>query len=118
MMHAETLDNFNAISHLYKQKNNYSFYESGQLRRAKMHAAQLIGAIDTEQMLPPVLYQLLEASLVLETTDCRRLAAHLKRTPATIRSEFKSICEILGSAENTRNDGDFNSRNNKNAVNI
>jgi hypothetical protein len=83
-----------------------------------MHAAQLIGAIDTEQMLPPVLYQLLEASLVLETTDCRRLAAHLKRTPATIRSEFKSICEILGSAENTRNDGDFNSRNNKNAVNI
>ena len=118
MMHAETLDNFNAISHLYKQKNNYSFYESGQLRRAKMHAAQLIGAIDTEQMLPPVLYQLLEASLVLETTDCRRLAAHLKRTPATIRSEFKSICEILSSAENTLNDGCFNSRNNKNAVNI
>ena len=118
MMHAETLDNFNTISHLYKQKNNCSFYESGQLRRAKMHAAQLIGAIDTEQMLPPVLYQLLEASLVLETTDCRRLAAHLKRTPAAIRSEFKSICEILGSAESTRNNDGFNSRNNKNAVNI
>ena len=118
MMHAETLDNFNAISHFYKQKNNCSFYESGQLRRAKMHAAQLIGAIDTEQMLPPVLYQLLEASLVLETTECKLLAAHLKRTPATMRREFKSICEILGSAENPRNDRGFNSRKNKSAVNI
>lgn len=82
--------------YLNKQKDNNPFHETGQLRRAKMHAAHLIEAIDSSKALTPSLHQLLEASLVLETTNSKILAAYLKRSPATIRSEFQRICTILG----------------------
>ncbi|SFF09549.1 hypothetical protein [Nitrosomonas sp. Nm166] len=35
---------FNIINHLSRKKDNYPFYEVGQLRRTKMHAARLIDA--------------------------------------------------------------------------
>ncbi len=81
---------------LHRRKNNYQFYESGQLRRAKMHAARLIETLDGKRLLPPFLRELLEASFTLETTDTRILATYLKRSPASIRSEFQKICATLG----------------------
>mgnify|MGYP000856151403 CR=1 FL=1 len=118
MIQAETLETLNINNLLSKQKNNHSFYEAGQLRRAKMHAARLIDAIDTQKMLTPALYQLLEASFILETTDSKILAAHLKKTPATIRSEFQKICEILGQSHDTQTDSLFLHHKNKSVVNI
>lgn len=118
MMQAETFDNLNGNNHRYSKNSNHSFYEAGQLRRAKMHAARLIDSVDKEKMLTPALHRLLEASLVLETTDSKVLAAHLKKSPAAIRSEFQRICEILGSAENAQNDLSFNGHRYKSVVNI
>lgn len=118
MIQAETLETLNINNLLSKQKNNHSFYEAGQLRRAKMHAARLIDAIDTQKMLTPALSRLLEASFILETTDTKILAAHLKRTPATIRSEFQKICEILGQSHDTQTDPLFLHHRNKSVVNI
>ena len=76
---------------LSKQKNIYPFYEAGHLRRAKMHAARYIDSIDNKQFLNSTLYQLLEASLMLETTDCDVLAAYLRHSPAVIRTELQKI---------------------------
>ena len=85
------------INHqLNRRKNNSRFYETGQLRRAKMHAARLIETLDGKKLLAPFLRELLEASFTLETTDTRILAAYLKRSPASIRSEFQKICATLG----------------------
>ncbi len=86
------------------RNNNYPFYEAAQLRRAKMHAAHLIEALDSNKLLTPSLHQLLEASLILETTDTRILAAYLKRPPASIRSEFQKICATLGIYEGLSKD--------------
>lgn len=83
-------------NHLNKQKDNHPFHRIGQLRRAKMHAACLIESIDSNKALPLPLHQLLEASLVLDTTDSKILAVFLKRSPATIRNEFQRIRTILG----------------------
>ena len=79
-----------------EQRNGQSFYESGQMRRAKMHAARLIESIDGYNTLPPSLQRLVEACFVLETTDSRILAAYLKQKPAVIRMDFQKICTILG----------------------
>ncbi|GKS69750.1 hypothetical protein W03_17540 [Nitrosomonas sp. PY1] len=79
-----------------KQRNTQSFYESGQMRRAKLHAARLIESIDGYNTLPPSLQRLVEACFVLETTDSRILAAYLKQKPAVIRMDFQKICIILG----------------------
>lgn len=118
MIPAETLENLNVNNPLSKQKNNRPFYEAGQLRRAKMHAARLIETIDNKKMLTPVLYRLLEASFVLETTDTKILAAYLKKTPAAIRLEFQKICEILGQSHDAQIDPLFLQSKNKNVVNI
>jgi len=118
MMQAETLEILNVNNSLSKQKSNRSFYEAGQLRRAKMHAARLIDAVDSQKMLTPALYRLLEASFVLETTDTKILAAHLKKTPAAIRSEFQKICEILGQSHDTQTNPLFCAQKNKSVVNI
>lgn len=88
--------NLNINHYLSGQKDSHQFHETGQLRRAKMHAACLINAIDDKKVLTPVLHQLLEASLVLETTNSKILAAYLKRSPAAIRTEFQRIRTILG----------------------
>jgi hypothetical protein len=118
MIQAETLENFNVNTPLSRPKNNHSFYEAGQLRRAKMHAARLIESVDHKKMLTPALYQLLEASFILETTDTKILAAHLKKTPAAIRAEFQKICEILGQSHDTQTDPFFLHHRNKSVVNI
>lgn len=81
---------------LSRRRNNSQFYETGQLRRAKMHAARLIETLDGKRLLTPFLRELLEASLTLETTDTRILSAYLKRSPSSIRSEFQKICATLG----------------------
>lgn len=85
--------------HLNKQKDHHPFHRISQLRRAKMHAACLIESIDSNKVLPPPLHRLLEASLVLETTDSKILALYLKRSPATIRNEFQRIRTILGACQ-------------------
>lgn len=82
--------------YLSKRKNNHQFYRIGQLRRAKLHAAHLIESIGSNRVLPRSLHRLLEASLVLETTDTKILATYLKQSPATIRTEFQRIRNILG----------------------
>lgn len=79
-----------------QQRSGQSFYESGQMRRAKLHAARLIESIDGYNTLPLSLQRLVEACFVLETTDSRILAAYLKQKPAVIRMDFQKICIILG----------------------
>ena len=86
----------NINNYLNSQKDNNQFYETGQLRRAKMQAASFINAIDDKKALTPALHNLLEASLVLQTTSSKILAGYLKRTPAAIRMEFQRIGTILG----------------------
>lgn len=68
----------------------------GQLRRAKMHVSYLIDDLGIKNEMTPALRELLEASLVLQTTSTKILAGYLKRSPATIRSEFLRILSILG----------------------
>ena len=99
MKKSETQAPLTSNHHLNKQKDNSQFHETGQLRRAKMHAAHLIEAIDHKKALNPSLHRLLEASLVLQTTNSKTLAAYLKRSPAIIRSEFQKIRTILGQVE-------------------
>lgn len=118
MMQAETLENLNVNTPLSKQRNNHSFYEAGQLRRAKMHAARLIEAIDNKKTLPPALYRLLEASFILETTDAQILAAHLKKPPAIIRSEFQKIREMVEQSHDMQTNPFFLHRRNKSIANI
>ena len=74
------------------QETLYQVRETGQLRRAKMHA----GEMDNKKVLTPVLRKLLEASFILGTTNTKILSAYLKRSPATIRTEFQRILELLG----------------------
>ncbi|MGH8556693.1 MAG: hypothetical protein ACRESZ_04375 [Methylococcales bacterium] len=44
-----------------------------------------------EHCLTPALLTLLQACILLKTTDAKRLAAHLNRSPTTIRTEFQRI---------------------------
>lgn len=86
---------------LVTQTNNYQttketlakVYNTGQLRRAKMRAAEM----DNNKTLTPTLRALLEASLILQTTSTKILAAYLKRSPSTIRTEYQQILTLLGS---------------------
>lgn len=45
--------------------------------------------------LTPALRHLLESCVQLKTTDAKVLAAHLHRSPATIRTEFQRILATL-----------------------
>lgn len=85
-----------AVKATSDRRNGRSFYECGQMRRAKMHASCLIDSIDGYKTLPQGLQRLVEACFVLETTDSRVLAAYLKQTPAMIRTDFQKICVLLG----------------------
>lgn len=77
-------------------QNNYSsVYETGQLRRAKMHAAHLIGHFGRNKNLPTALLQLLETSIILKTTDSKVLAHRLKRKQAAIHADLQKICHFL-----------------------
>ncbi|AEJ02509.1 hypothetical protein Nit79A3_2755 [Nitrosomonas sp. Is79A3] len=96
MNKAEIQDNHKVNAYLSEWKANHKLLEAGQLRRAKMHAARLIDTIDDKKNLTPALHQLLETSLVLETTDSKILAAYLQQSPAFIRTEFQKILSFLG----------------------
>ncbi|SCX18546.1 hypothetical protein SAMN05216379_11268 [Nitrosomonas eutropha] len=77
-------------------QNNYSsVYETGQLRRAKMHVAHLISHFGSKENLPPALLQLLETSIILKTTDSKVLAHQLKRKQATIHADLQKIRHFL-----------------------
>ena len=45
--------------------------------------------------LTPALRKLMETCITLKTTNAKTLAAHLNRSPATIRTEFQRILEIM-----------------------
>lgn len=96
MKQYEILDNRKINNYLSEWKANHKFIEMGLLRRIKTHAARLIDTADDKKSVSPALHQLIEASLVLETTDSKILAAYLKRSPAIIRTELQSIRRMLG----------------------
>lgn len=50
---------------------------------------------DRKNPLTPALRKLMETCLTLKTTDSKTLAAHLDRSPATIRTEFQRILAIM-----------------------
>jgi len=50
---------------------------------------------DEKKPLTPALCKLLEACLILKTTDAKSLAAYLNRSPATIRTEFQRILVLM-----------------------
>ncbi|MDO9469155.1 MAG: hypothetical protein Q7J23_00290, partial [Nitrosomonas sp.] len=58
--------------------------------------ARLIDTVDDMKSVSPALHQLIEASLVLETTDSKILAAYLKRSPAIILTEHQRIRRMIG----------------------
>ena len=112
MINAEQRKNQNDITHSDPQDANHKIREVGQLRRAKMHASCLMEGLDNKNVLTPALRELLEVSLILQTTSAKVLAAHLHRSPAIIRAEFQRILTILGdndrhSASRTTKDEDF-----------
>jgi len=78
--------------HLEIGENHLPVYEAGQLRRAKMHVARLIEDLDDKQIVTPHLHRLLEASIILETTDFKILGSLLKCKPESIRTDFLRIC--------------------------
>lgn len=47
-----------------------------------------------KKTLTPALRKLIETCIALKTTNAKKLAAHLDRSPATIRTEFQRILEI------------------------
>jgi len=81
---------------LSQKEISHKVCETGQLRRAKMHVSCLVEDMDNKNALTPSLRKLLEASLLLQTTSTKVLAAYLHRSPATIRTEFQRILSILG----------------------
>lgn len=50
---------------------------------------------DNNNPLTPALCKLIETCLILKTTDAKTLAAHLNRSPATIRTAFQRILVIM-----------------------
>ena len=98
MKQSEIQDKFKSENFFSESKANHKFIETGQVRRATLHAARLIDVIDGEKGMSPssTLHQLLEASLFLKTTDSEILAAYLKRSPAIISTEIQRIRTILG----------------------
>ncbi len=83
-------------THLNQQKVSHKIYETGQLRRVKMHVSCLVEDLDNKKALTPSLLKLLETSLILQTTSSKVLATYLNRSPATIRADFQRILSILG----------------------
>ncbi|MGV8712932.1 MAG: hypothetical protein ACWA6R_10315, partial [Nitrosomonas sp.] len=63
MKQSDTPKTRNTSGHPIAQQNEtHVFHNTGQLRRAKLHAAHLIESIDANKLLPISLHQLLEAS--------------------------------------------------------
>ena len=51
--------------------------------------------VDNNNPLTPALCKLMEACLILKTTDAKTLAIHLNRSPNTIRNGFQRILVIM-----------------------
>ncbi|WP_245654805.1 hypothetical protein [Nitrosomonas mobilis] len=81
MKRSDILDTSKVSSYITEEKANHKFIEVGHIRRAKMHVSCLIEDIDNKNVLTPALRTLLEASLILQTTSAKVLAAHLHRPP-------------------------------------
>lgn len=81
---------------LSSQNARNKICEVGQLRRAKLHASCLMEGVVGYEEMALALRELLEASLILQTTSTKILAAYLQRSPAAIRAEFQQIRTILG----------------------
>ena len=96
MINKRQRESQDSIVYLNLQNTDNMVRETGQLRRAKLHASCLIEDMDNGSVLTPALRELLEASLTLQTTSTKVLAAHLRRSPAAIRTEFQRILTILG----------------------
>ena len=82
-----------------KHESYQHTYETGQLRRARMHAARLICDFDNRKIIPSSLLQLLEACILLGTTNSKILADRLKRKPAAIRADLQKICHLLAETQ-------------------
>lgn len=50
---------------------------------------------ESKNSLTPALRKLMEACITLKTTNAKTLAAYLNRSPATVRTEFQRILEIM-----------------------
>ena len=50
---------------------------------------------NSKNPLTPALRKLIETCIELKTTETRRLASHLNRSPATVRTEFQRIFVVL-----------------------
>lgn len=50
---------------------------------------------NSHKPLTPALSRLMETCINLKTTNSKTLAAHLNRSPATIRTEFQRILQIM-----------------------
>ena len=50
---------------------------------------------NSKKTLTPALRKLMKTCITLKTTNSKTLAAHLNRSPATIRTEFQRILEIM-----------------------
>lgn len=84
------------IPPLVNNRSNYpSVYETGQLRRAKMHAAQLISNLENKKNLSPTLLQLLETSIILKTVDSKVLARQLRCKQDAILTNLQKIRPYL-----------------------
>ena len=92
MIKVEQRKDQNDITYLSPQEVR----ETSQFRRIKTHVPRLIDNIDKKNALTPALRELVEASFTLQTISTKVLAAHLHRSPATIRAEFLRILSILG----------------------
>ena len=51
--------------------------------------------MDNNNPLTPALRNLMEACLILKTTDAGTLATHLNRSPTTIRTQFQRILVLM-----------------------
>ena len=53
--------------------------------------------MNTESTCPltPAMNRLMNACLALKTTDAKRLALHLNRSPSTVRTQFQRILENM-----------------------
>ena len=96
MINVEQREKHDDLIRLGSQQTRHKVREIGQLRRAKLHVSCLVKDIDRNDALTPAQRELLEASFTMQTISSKVLAAHLHRTPATIRTEFQRILSVLG----------------------
>ena len=96
MINVEQRKKHDGVISLSPQQFRHKVVEIGKLGHTKMQASCLIENIDRKNALTLAQRELLKASLTLQTISTKVLAAHLHRTPASIRIEFQRILSVLG----------------------